>query len=167
MRCCWWLSFQVSSAKSKASDDQGCIIITITGNNLLFLRELVKLNGCDPCETIVQTDSQLVITAQLVTSAVSVVIVKTAFGQTMQVIEQVSHVCDMCFFTSVNRIDLEIVSSEPLNMCIGICMWNTSSEIAFSMYKSKPTDSASNLSRACTGSSKNLPLICFIPTYCH
>ena len=106
----------------------------------------MKLDGWHPCETIVQTDSQLVITAQLVTTnAVSMVIVRTAFGATMQVIQQVSPVCDMCFFTSVNRIDLELVSFEPLNMCIGICMWNMSSKIAFSMYKSKPTDLASNL----------------------
>lgn len=103
------------------------------------------MDGLHTCKTIVQRDIQLVITAQLVIKAVSMVIVKTAFGATTKVIQQVSPFCDMCFFTSVNRIDLELVSLEPLNMCIGICMWSMSSKNAVSMYKSKPTDLANNL----------------------
>lgn len=153
MRCCWWLSFQVLSAKWKASDFK--IFITIKGFNLLYLREPVKLDGLHPWETIVQTDSELIFIAPDNTKAedikaVSMVIVKTAFGATTQVLQQVSPVCDMCFFTSVNRIDLELASFESLNMCIGTCMWNMNRKVVFSMYKSKPTNLASDLWRACT-----------------
>jgi hypothetical protein len=144
------------------------------GNNLLFLQEPVKLDGLHPCKTVEQKDSELDIIAPDNTKAedikaVSMVIVKTAFGATKHVVQEVSPVCDMCFFTSVDRIDLEFASFEPLNMCIGICMWNMNSKVAFSMYKSKPTDLASNLWRACRVSSKNFPPYMFHPNliYCH
>lgn len=78
------------------------------GNNLLFLREPVKLDGLHPCKTIEQRDSELDVIAPDNTKAedikaVSMVIVKTAFGATKQVVQQVSPVCDMCFFTSEQK----------------------------------------------------------------
>jgi len=108
------------------------------GNNLLFLQEPVKLDGLHPCKTVEQANSELDIIAPdnikaEDIKAVSMVIVKTAFGAAKHVVQEVSPVCGMCFFTSVNKIDLEFASFEPLIVCIGICMWNMNSKVTFSM----------------------------------
>lgn len=77
---------------------------------MLFLREPVKLDGLYPWETIVlQTDSEIVITAPDTNKAkdikaVSMIILKTAFGATKHVVQQVSPVHDICFFTSMNDL---------------------------------------------------------------
>ncbi|KAH9544691.1 hypothetical protein CY35_12G008600 [Sphagnum magellanicum] len=68
-------------------------IITITGTNLLFLREPVSLNGKEPWQTCERRDDKLVILepskSAAETAPTLVVIFKTAFGQADKVVEEI------------------------------------------------------------------------------
>jgi hypothetical protein len=83
---------QITSARIECAQGSGRII-TITGTNLLFLRELVSLNGKEPWQTLDRRDDKLVILEPSKSAAETpppfVVIVKTVFGQADKVVEEV------------------------------------------------------------------------------
>ncbi|CAK9203001.1 unnamed protein product [Sphagnum troendelagicum] len=98
--------------------------ITITGTNLLFLRELVSLNGKEPWQTFERGDDKLVILepskSAAETALTLVVIVKTAFGQADQVVEEVPSLLAEQTTTSVSKSHSKIVECMVLKGRFGV-----------------------------------------------
>jgi hypothetical protein len=99
------------------------------GNNLLFLQEPVKLDGLHPCKTVEQANSELDIIAPdnikaEDIKAVSMVIVKTAFGATKHIVQQVSPVCDICTSLHITLLifDIDILIISVLYQLLSYCV---------------------------------------------
>jgi hypothetical protein len=83
----WSSSCQITKIRLEQS------FITITGDNLLFLREPVKINKME-WETIVQEDQKIIAMApsssSISTETIPSVVVNTAFGKCSKIILEVT-----------------------------------------------------------------------------
>jgi len=88
----WSSSCQITTGRLEWADSTHPFI-TITGDNLLFLREPVKINEME-WETILQEDQKIIAleprSSNISTETIPFVVVNTAFGKCSKIIMEVT-----------------------------------------------------------------------------
>jgi len=99
-------SCQITTTLLERADSTQPAMITITGDNLLFLREPVKINEME-WETTVQEDQKIIAlgpsSSSISTDTILFVVVNTAFGKYSNIIMEVNLVCPFLHQLHLNQ----------------------------------------------------------------